>query len=87
MMGDACRSCHAPIIWAYTRTGIMPLDAEPAPAGNIRVTWVGWPPEATPSAHATILNREQAQDAGEPLYVSHFATCPQASTWRKRGPG
>jgi hypothetical protein len=78
---SACRSCSAPIVWVGTERGkAMPLDAQPYdgddPSGLfvIRVVdgkalAIAVPPEAF---------------AGEPLYRSHFATCPQADQWRRR---
>lgn len=70
-----CGSCNAPVIWVRTSTGKrMPVDAAPVPNGNI------------------ILNGGQAVytqagcTIGAPdgkLYVSHFATCPNAKKHRK----
>jgi hypothetical protein len=68
-----CRSCNAAIIWAKTESGkTMPLDAEPAgrPSGVFRIEY------RNGYAHAISV-------AGEPVYVSHFATCPNAAQHRR----
>jgi hypothetical protein len=70
-----CRSCDAPIFWVKTERGKrMPLDAAPYegndPSGLFVLrdqTAIAVPPDAFPD---------------EPHYVSHFATCPDADTWR-----
>lgn len=69
-----CRSCGAAILWATTEKGkAMPLDAEPAENGNINlvggVAKVVKPGEMLP---------------GIPLYLSHFATCPNSVMHRKK---
>ena len=71
-----CRSCGASIFWARTEKGkLIPLDERARDDGTIIVRFddelraiVGVPADAFP---------------GEPLYVSHFATCPQAERWRR----
>ena len=71
-----CRSCAAPIVWAVSATSgrLMPLDAEPAPGGNVRLEHTGghWVAHViaatTPGAH----------------YTSHFLNCPQAKQWRRK---
>lgn len=72
---SACRSCGAPIIWAITENGKrMPLDAEPAerPTGVFRLE---------PSGDDLIARRPIEQ-----VYISHFATCPNADQHRKPKP-
>jgi len=74
-----CRSCGEPILWVeMAATGRkMPLDVLPVPAGNVVLG---------PDGRARVLGK--GEDAGEtPRYVSHYATCPQAVTWRGRGRG
>lgn len=70
-----CRSCNAPIIWATTENGRkIPLDEEPAerPTGLFRLE----PIEGS--------NDQRAVSAvGEPVYLSHFSTCPNADQHRK----
>jgi hypothetical protein len=68
-----CRSCNAEIIWAVTDSGKrMPLDAEPAerPTGLFRLDTSCDPPHASSAA-------------GEPVYLSHFVTCPNAAQHRR----
>ena len=83
-----CRSCDAPIVWALTFTGKrMPVDAEPPDAGDGNVVLTE-PNRAAGELHprATVLGPlelealEPAQRAH--LRTSHFATCPDADTWR-----
>lgn len=66
-----CRSCQGPIIWAPTATGSrMPL--EPHPQGTVVIE--------DGVAHVTSVPPPEGVD----LYVSHFATCPQAGAWRRK---
>lgn len=71
-MSATCKSCSAPIEWAKSaRTGkAMPLDLEPTAHGNLVVIdGVAHPAPA---------------DTGRERRTSHFATCPQATSWRQR---
>lgn len=79
-----CRSCGAEIIWIKTAGGRnMPCNAqkvtysETLPPGTLRgVTLV--------TERGTIV-RTIFDPAGDKVgYVSHFATCPSAGTWRGR---
>lgn len=74
--GARCRSCGAHVIWATTATGkAMPVDAEAvdAPdAGNIFLTFLGGQLAA------------QVVEPAPGLRKSHFATCPNANTHRRR---
>lgn len=76
----ACRSCHAPIIWATSKGGTaMPVDAEPVADGNVELTaqpgqWVG--PVAVVLTAPSLF--------GLPLRKAHFTTCPEADTWRRK---
>ncbi|MEV0843628.1 hypothetical protein AB0I55_29295 [Actinocatenispora sera] len=76
---DRCRSCNSPIWWARTPAGrSMPVDAVPSPTGTLQLHR---------TAHqllADVVPAEQRPDAG-PLYLSHFATCPSAWSWRSGG--
>ena len=74
-----CASYRRPIFWALTRAGKqIPLDADPVPIGNVLL--VGETESGTP------LCRVGDYGGGDDLerYVSHFATCPDATRWRKR---
>ena len=76
-----CRSCGAPMLWSLTERGRrMPLDPDPYTGDDPRGLFVlrtdgeraplaiAVPPDAFP---------------GEPLYRSHFTTCPQHDEWRR----
>lgn len=64
----------------------MPVDPVQVPAGNLRLILT--------VREGTILHRhvellvgvelERARSAGERLYLSHFATCPDAAAHRVR---
>lgn len=83
-MSARCRTCRAPVVWAVLPSGRrIPLDPEPDPAGRVRLEAIG---PGTDRA-AVVLNTGDAEDAraaGEALYTSHFATCPQADQHRRR---
>lgn len=56
---------------------MMPVDAEPVEDGNIELTATGNPwPMASPYPPAGFPRADL-------LYVSHYATCPDAEKWRK----
>lgn len=82
-MRDAtsCESCGAPIVWrAHSKTGkLAPIDAAPNPDGNAYLMPGG--------RYGLVTARER--EAGflprTPLYMPHYATCPQADLWRNRG--
>jgi len=73
MRVEHCRSCGARIIWAITAaTGrSMPVDADPVEHGNVVLESVDGKPLAF------------VGQAGEPRYVSHFVSCPEANRWRR----
>jgi hypothetical protein len=84
MTGTQCRSCGAPIMWARTVKGkLIPLDFEPVTGGNIhlRDTEVANGRVVT-YAHVEAAGTAQLFDDGEPAYVAHFTTCPDADRWR-----
>lgn len=72
-MGDRCRSCAAPIIWARSTTtgALMPLDAEPHEDGNCELVDAG----------VIVHGADRPMFAG-PLHLTHFVTCPDADAWR-----
>lgn len=76
-----CRSCGAEIVWAITDHGRkMPLDAKPYEGGSSNGLFVLLPDaERAPSAIAV----PPAAYEGEELHTSHFATCPDAESWRR----
>lgn len=86
MMFTTCASCGADILFANSAaTGKrMPIDAGPVEGGNIRLE--PRPRPLPPLAHVIgpTLDLFNSDDDGT-RYVSHFATCPNAATWRARG--
>lgn len=71
-MSAKCSSCGADILWIKTMTGkAMPLNAKP----EKRVVLL--------TNDVTGLQRGDVRDT----YVSHFASCPQADAFRKKGDG
>jgi hypothetical protein len=68
---SVCWSCGAPILWARTEHDeSIPLDPAPKAGGSIRL-----------DAGVAIVV-PQAEREGE-LYLSHFATCPDADRHRR----
>lgn len=91
MSNSACSSCSAPIVWTTTENGKrMPVDAEPVPAGTIllRHLEVGKPPVAHVTTRAERAQLDEQLKHRDPtatllLFVSHFASCPNAETHRR----
>jgi hypothetical protein len=85
---SVCKSCGTDIVWAVSERGRrMPVDAERRPDGNIVLSHrrVGEPPVAlVQSAESIERLRQQAPAHEVALFVSHFATCPNAAKHRKR---
>lgn len=72
--------CGAQILWAETEDGKRaPFDREPDPSGNRVLLGRGpsRPPLAVPPARVVMC-------PDDCLYVSHFATCPDAAAYRRR---
>ena len=82
---SACRSCGAAIVWLEIRPGgrRMPVDAEPSAKGNVIADLTQAVGVVIPAA---ALAQVKADTPDEPLYVSHFATCPDADAWRETQP-
>lgn len=87
MKVSRCRSCDAEIIWAVTTSQkSMPLDNKATLSVKSGYRLVPVPPDvaaidpaALPSAWFTKNPRPD-----EPLYTSHFATCPNADAHRRK---
>lgn len=82
-----CRSCGAPIRWVTTVKGKhIPLNRQPDPdRGNVRRVGT----HAGADARAQVLGDVEAaaaREIGEPLWLAHFATCPNADGHRSRPP-
>lgn len=80
MTPATCASCGAPIVWAETVNGHpMPVDAEARTDGNITLI------ERETLPPVALYGKVTQPELGDPpRYVSHFATCPQATQWRRR---
>ena len=82
MKYGTCRGCGAPIVWIRTPAGkAMPCDPEivtywQSPIGPHRIV--------TPNGEVLPANLngdpQQATGLG---YISHFATCPKAGSFRR----
>jgi hypothetical protein len=59
-----------------------PLDATPDPEGDWVITTAK---TQTGGDTPMMVGATPMHDADEPHYTSHFATCPNADTHRKRG--
>lgn len=75
-----CRSCGASVYWVTTdgpgRGGsTMPVNVDPVPGGNIRFV---------DHHRVEVLGPLEVELEGRPLWVSHFVTCPNAATHRRR---
>lgn len=71
---STCRACPAEIRWARTTNGkTIPLDAEPDPAGNVRLV--------DDVAHVIGPDPTLDPDDDGVRYMPHHATCPG---WGKR---
>jgi len=82
-----CRSCVEPIIWAKTPAGrTCPYDCQEVAEGvRYRLERVG-PDGAGNRAFlkaVKIIDDPESILPPEPGHVSHFRTCPQASSWTK----
>jgi hypothetical protein len=77
-----CRSCRAPIIWGETAAGKrLSMDATPVPAGKWWIERHRGVPRLIYVPDA--MTARQLGVKPEELRVPHFATCPQAPSWRK----
>jgi hypothetical protein len=85
-----CRSCQAPIHWAVTAEGKgMPLDPDPDPAGNVRLTGrMGRTRSGGQAPECEVVTGGQAAlfpDMAEDRWRPHWASCPHAESWRRHG--
>lgn len=80
MKTSRCRSCEAEIIWTETTKGRkMPVDAEPATDRQAKMLFVLSGEDPPLAMYAMPIDRA----GDEPLYASHFSTCPNADQHRK----
>ena len=74
-----CKSCGADIIWIPTVSGkSMPCDAKPIPykedaSGSLTLV----------TSEGRVVRAKADATSDTFGYTSHFATCPDANTWRK----
>ena len=81
-MSDACRSCGAAVTWTVTEAGKrMPVDFEPHPDGNVLL--LPPYPNVPDTPRASVLGPLEVEIATAALHRSHFATCPDADSWRR----
>lgn len=77
-----CRSCEADMFWAVTtKNRRIPIDPQPVETGNI-ILGDEQPPYGYPLA--MVLGKHDEPKPGVPRYTSHFATCSQAASHRRR---
>ena len=81
MSATTCQSCRAPIVFArsVSTNKVMPFERDPA--GE-------WAVELGQATHVGPAPREPIE--GVPTverWISHFARCPHADTWRGRSRG
>lgn len=75
-----CGSCGQPIVWTVTEGGErMPCDAHPVAGGNVRI--IPGSPARSTITPGGMLDLFDPTDDGV-RYVSHFATCVDADSWR-----
>lgn len=69
---ELCSSCGAPIVWGLTAAGErLPLDAEPL---DVRGLFM----------RDRFSGRAITLELAYPVHRTHFATCPNAASHRKR---
>lgn len=77
---EQCQSCGADIVWALHERTLKPsvVDAAPSAAGSlVLVARSSGPPLYRVLAPVQRFGRRD-------LRQSHFETCPQAPSWRRR---
>ena len=70
-----CRSCKAKIAFITMESGrSMPVDSEPVDNGNV---WIG------EDGVGRVVGKGDYSTVTMPLFISHFATCPNSKAHRK----
>lgn len=81
-----CRGCGRAIIWLKTKAG-RPMPCDPEPVKFRPMTRFG--PDQGPEKFMTmdgLVRRGVRDPEGEMVgHVSHFATCPKADGFRRKG--
>lgn len=77
-----CKSCRAPIVWAVFESGKrVPLDPIDRDDGNIVVLVRS---DGSPPLVRVVPKPEQDELVPRKRYVSHFVTCSDADSHRRR---
>lgn len=78
-----CSSCGAPIVWArFAKSGAaVPLDVDRHDGNLLVLTHIGSVPIVTVVSK---LERLRLLALGRALWLTHFATCPDATEHRRR---
>lgn len=73
---EPCSACGGQTyMLRHERTGkFAPIDRDPSPLGNVIVNEDGT---------YRLKTKDNPAPEGAPLHTSHFATCPQASRFRR----
>lgn len=80
----ACRSCGSAIIWTVTEHGVrMPVDAQPLDSGTVQLFGLAFGESVALSRVLSGDSLTAARGEGVPLHRSHFASCPNATVWRR----
>lgn len=74
-----CRGCGADIEWARLNGKPHPFDVDPDAKGSHMLMET-----ASEVATVAVLVPKEKRKSGDRLVLSHFATCPQAASFRKR---
>lgn len=71
-----CKSCQAEVIWSTAVISGKPviLDKQPVPDGNCVIR----------NGKVHYLTVNNPVQPSELRYVSHFSTCEDAGSWRKK---
>ena len=76
-----CSSCAQPILWTLTEAGKkMPVDLHPSADGTIAIERA----DAVDGPFWESFVVPELERAGKVLRKSHYASCPDAATWRRR---
>ena len=87
MIVSPCSKCEAPMIWCVSTNGKkMPLDADPDEDGTFLLVESPDNGDLLAVFHKRALEYMSQRELEEALrYTSHFATCPDADRFRRRG--
>lgn len=90
-MAEECRSCHAEVYWATS----VPPEGEKEKSNPVNADSLGepggnqdtWRDENGLLRYRYIRKAQMSADLpeGHLRAVSHFATCSEAASWRRKG--